>query len=94
MKVGSGPLRLRVFDAFAAEPEVLLLEVLAAARNSAASPRLESQTASGCNFAPRLRMNGFGERPLPAAIAAIGRPEATERSSSSKPSPTCELIAM
>ena len=41
--------------------------------------------------APPASMNGFGPRPLPAAIAAMVRPEATERSSASSasPSPSC-----
>jgi hypothetical protein len=50
-------------------------------RASAAKPLLLSQTASGLTPSFAANINGFGLRPLPAAIVAIERPEAIERSS-------------
>src|SRR5215510_16051854 len=47
----------------------------------ALSSRLECQTALEAAALPD-RMNGFGRGPLPAAISAMVRPEATERSCS------------
>src|SRR5437016_6082587 len=56
-----------------------------AVRASAARPLLEFQTAAA-DAVRLLIMNGFGARPLPAAISLSVRPEATERSSLSTPS--------
>src|SRR5215469_824873 len=50
------------------------------------SSLLEFHTASERYRVP-LSMKGRGLRPLPAAISAIVRPEATERSSSDSPLP-------
>ncbi len=70
-------------------------DVLPLARASAAVPRLECQTASALPLLPVLpflaSMNGFGARPLPSAICAIDRPEATDRSSSRIDSPSPSL---
>src|SRR6202035_2386582 len=49
---------------------------------------LDSQTLSGAAVLDDLFMNGLGPRPLPAAIEAIGRPEATDRSSRNSASPS------
>src|SRR5271170_1827771 len=55
---------------------------LFAARASAASPRFEFHTASGFTRPDLAVMNGFGALPLPSAISAMLRPEATDWSAS------------
>src|SRR5689334_18898311 len=57
-----------------------------AERKSAAAPLFEFQIASAGACFVAARMNGLGPRPLPAAIVAILRPDATERSAASKTS--------
>src|SRR5258708_6497177 len=57
-------------------------------RGCAASLRFEFQTASAGNVFLVFSMKGFGRGPLPAAISAIVRPEATERSSATIASPS------
>src|SRR5580692_7764996 len=50
------------------------------------SSLLEFHTASAPAPFPLASINGSGASPFPAAICAMGRPEATERSSSSSAS--------
>jgi len=50
------------------------------------SALLEFQTASGLAVLVWASMKGFGPRPFPAAICAIVRPDAMERSSASRAS--------
>src|ERR1700729_4270956 len=78
MKSGSGAERLR--GDFSA-PLVELDGDRACRRASAAKPLLLSQTASGLEAFVAANMKGLGLPPLPAAIVAIDRPEAIERSS-------------
>ena len=56
-------------------------------RFAGASSRLEFHTASARAGLRLASMKGFGEGPFPAAICSMLRPEATERSASSTPSP-------
>src|SRR5215475_6818292 len=58
----------------------------------ASSFRFECQTASDAAAFPDA-MNGFGRRPLPAAISSRVRPEATEWSSSVTASPFSRAYA-
>src|SRR5262249_49221070 len=58
------------------------------ARLAAATPVPLSQTAPGSAAAFPARMNGLGPRPLPSAIAAIVRPDAMDRSSTSTADPS------
>ena len=53
---------------------------------SAPLSRFECQTALALKLFALPSMNGFGLRPLPAAISSMLRPEATERSWSRMPS--------
>jgi hypothetical protein len=55
---------------------------------AAATPVPLSQTAPGSAAALSARMNGLGPRPLPSAIAAIVRPGAMGRSSTSTANPS------
>ena len=57
-------------------------------RCAGASSRLEFHTASARAGLRLASMKGFGEAPFPAAICSMLRPEATERSASSTPSPS------
>src|SRR5262245_59287460 len=71
----SGPRRFDIMLAIPADEDAF------------ASPsRLELQTASDSYCEP-FSMKGLGLRPLPAAMSAIVRPEATERSSARVPFP-------
>jgi hypothetical protein len=82
MKSGSGAERLR---GDLSAPLIELDGDRPRRRASAAKPLLLSQTASDLAFV--ASMNGFGLRPLPAAMVAIERPEAIERSSLRMTSP-------
>ena len=55
--------------------------------------RFECQTASDAAAFP-ASMNGFGRRPLPAAISSMVRPEATDRSWSVTGSPPSRSITV
>ena len=65
----------------------------AARRSSLASPWLEFQIASAAGALSTPSMKGLGALPLPWAIVAIARPEATDLSIASTPPPSSRSLA-